>query len=107
MTSCSDNVSKNQLPGVYIWNNFEKGRLTINSDSTYSYQFDLTLNDTIQNIGTWEFDARLQEISFNNFRFNKNEGPIGVWISRVRIRKNEIHLIYASDSNIYLKKTNK
>lgn len=104
LISCSDIVSENQLPGEYIWNNSEKGKLTINSDMTYSYKFDLDLNDSTQNVGTCELDSKLQEMHFNNFRFTEKEGTKGVWISRVRIRYKEIHLIYASDSNIYLKK---
>jgi hypothetical protein len=104
LTSCSDKITKNQLAGVYIWNNSQNGKLTINSDMTYSYKFDLDLNDSTQNVGTCEFDSKLQEIHFNNFRFTERDGATGVWISRVRIRKNEIQLNYASDSNIYLKK---
>lgn len=104
LTSCSDKVSNNQLSGVYIWNNSENGKLTINSDSTYSYIFNVDRNKTKPNLGTWEFDSRLQEVNFNNFRFTEREGRKGIWISRVRIKNNEIHLIYASDSNIYLKK---
>ena len=104
LTSCSEKITKNQLSGVYVWNNSQNGKLTINSDATYSYKFDLGLNDTTQNIGTWEFDSTLQEIHFDNFRFTEREGLKGVWISRIRIRNDEIQLIYASDSDIYLKK---
>jgi len=104
LTSCSDKVVNNQLPGVYIWNNSQNGKLIINNDSTYSYKFDFMQSDTIQNIGTWEFDSTLQEIHFNNFRFSEREGPKGVWISRVRFRNDEIQLNYASEEGIYLKK---
>ncbi len=104
LTSCSDRITKNQLIGIYSWNNSQKGELTINSDLSYSYKFDLVQNDTIQNTGTWEFDSLKQEILFHDFRFSIDDKVKGIWISRVREKNQQIHLIYASDSDIYLKK---
>jgi hypothetical protein len=103
--SCAEKVSQNELPGLYEWNNTQKGQLIINQDLTYIYKFDFKMNDTLQNISNWEYDSIMQEIQFHNFRFTPSEGGKGVWISRVRKKNNEIHLIYASDSDIYLVKT--
>ena len=103
LISCSDKVSQSDLSGTYKWNNSQKGNLIINNDFTYLYKFDLVLDDSIKNIGTWEFDSTLQEIRFHNFAFTREEVK-GIWISRVRMRNEEIQLIYASDSDIYLKK---
>jgi len=102
--SCSDKVSQLELSGAYNWNNSQKGNLIINSDLTYIYEFDLGVHDTTRNIGTWEFDSTKQEVHFHDFRFSERDTQKGIWISRVRIRNNEIQLVYASDSDIYLRR---
>jgi hypothetical protein len=102
LLSCS--LSKTELIGSYSWNNGQKGQLTIYSDLTYSYNFDIDMTDSLMNIGTWEFDSINREISFHDFKFSRNDHIKGTWISRVQKKKDDIHLMYASDSDIYLKK---
>jgi hypothetical protein len=100
--SCS--LSQKELIGLYDWNNGQKGQLKINPNNTYSYNFNLDENDAIKNTGTWEFDSLNKKIMFYDFKFSQKDNDNGTWISRVRKSRNEIHLIYASDSEIYLNK---
>lgn len=102
--SCSDMINKNEIVGNYDWNNSQKGQLTIDPDMTYTYYFDLSKNDTLQNTGTWIIDTIKNEIQFHDFKFSFVESKKGVWISRVRRKNGVIQLIYASDNNIYLRK---
>jgi hypothetical protein len=100
--SCS--LSQTEMIGLYDWNNGQKGQLKINPNNTYSYYFNLEDSDTIKNTGIWEFDSVNKIIIFHDFKFSQKDNNNGTWISRVHKSKNEIHLMYASDSDIYLKK---
>lgn len=96
-------MAREKIPGQYVWNEGEAGTLDVNADGTYHYWISET-TPRLENYGTWELDTVSNAIIFEDFRFLTDGLPGGRWRSRLRSEDNEVHLMYARDSNIYLKK---
>ncbi len=106
LTSCVrqyDKVPRERIIGRYVWNEDQAGALDVNDDGTYRYWM---YEDTakLENFGTWELDSVSNAVAFDNFSFLTDDLPRGVWVSELRSQNNEVQLMYADDSNTYLKK---
>lgn len=101
--SCSSKITNEELIGKYCWNNSENGVLEIFDNGAYKYEIK-TNGQILENTGTWKLDSNINEIHFYEFSFISDKQKKGTWISRIRQRDNEIHLMYASEENIYLRK---
>jgi hypothetical protein len=104
LLSCSSKVSNEELVGKYCWSSLENGELEIFDDGTYRYHIKSDSSQIKENIGTWSLSSNNREIQFSEFSFISDGFGKGTWISRIKKRDNEVHLIYASEENIYLKK---
>jgi len=103
LTSCGDRIEREKLIGRYVWNDGRIDTLELRADGTYDY-WTFKPGRKLANSGTWKLNSILNEIEFDNFRFLTNHDPEGSWFSRLRSRDNEVHLMYATGSDIYLKK---
>ncbi len=104
LLSCSSKISKEDLIGTYSWNNSQNGKLEILDNGTYKYQVNIGNRQINKNEGTWTLGSNNREIRFSDFSFITDGLGKGIWISRIKKKENEVHLIYASEENIYLKK---
>ena len=101
-TSCGDVVDKERLPGRYLFSHWGKDTLDLKTDGTYYYRVYVD-NKRLEHTGTWKLNSLGNEITFEDFTF-LTEGTKGNWQSKLRTNDDEIHLMYASDENIYFKK---
>ena len=62
-------------------------------DHTFRHYFN---NKT--NSGTWKLNSTGNEVAFDNFKFNSDNGR-GVWYSRIILTNGEIHLNVNSDKS--------
>lgn len=104
LTSCSSNIKKEKLIGRYIWNDQRTDTLEVRADGTYEYWTFLP-GRKFANSGNWKFNSLLNEVEFEreNFPFIKNHKAEGSWISKIQIKNNETRLLYASETDTYLK----
>ena len=105
LTSCGDRIGKEKLLGRYVWNDGRLDTLELRADDTYEY-WAYKPGRKIANSGTWKLNSLLNEVEFEkeNFPFLVEHSPEGSWFSRLRSRDNEVHLMYATDRDLYLKR---
>ncbi|XHR97704.1 hypothetical protein ACFJIV_14210 [Mucilaginibacter sp. UC70_90] len=104
--SCSNNIDPNQLAGTYITNNGSSESIIITKDHAYKHIFRTKSGCAFENKGTWTYDSRTKQISFNYFIFQLDM-PAGTWVSKVKTTyKGEIRLIYSSEEDLYYMKNN-
>lgn len=105
LTSCGDRIEREKLIGRYAWSDGRIDTLELRADGSYEY-WTFAPGRKFANSGKWKLNPILNEVEFEleNFPFLKNHVPDGSWFSRLRSRDNEVHLMYATDSDIYLKK---
>ncbi len=110
LTNCREKsleVQIDSLPGKYCLNEGNNmDSLFLFGNSTYNHKFFLSENEIYESKGSWRFDSINYEISFYNFIFYNQMGPInqpgGVWYSKVYLTKEgEIQLIYSRENAIY------
>jgi hypothetical protein len=106
LTSCGDKIEREKLIGRYAWNDGRIDTLEVRADGTYEY-WTFKPGQKLKNYGTWKLNSILNEVEFEkeNFPFLKDHVENGSWYSRLRVKDNEIHLLY-SGSNSYLRKVN-
>src|SRR5438105_2298548 len=105
LTSCGDSIKREKLIGRYVWNDGRIDTLELRVDGTYEY-WTIKPGRKLANSGTWKFNSILNEVEFKNFRFLTNGFPEGNWFSRIRLKENEVHLMYSADPRAYLKQIN-
>lgn len=107
ITSCTDKVDKNNIPGQYIFAHLNQDTIDINSDGTYRHH-SFKNGQTLENSGRWSLNSSGSEITFESFTFMADKSQMGNWISKIKLEGKEIQLIYSSDSNdsYYKKMTN-
>ena len=105
LTSCGDRIEREKLIGQYAWNDGRIDTLELSADGSYEY-WTFAPGRKFANSGKWKLNPILNEVEFEleNFPFLTNHVPEGSWFSRLRSRDNEVHLMYTTDSDIYLKK---
>lgn len=101
--SCGEKVDKEQLYGHYELSHWSKDTLELKTDGTYYYRIYLD-NRKLENSGNWKLNVTGNEIKFEKFSFLGDGLPKGNWFSKLRTDGDEIHLMYASEENIYFKK---
>lgn len=103
LTSCGDRIGKEKLPGRYVWNDGCLDTLELRADGRYEY-WAYKPGRKIANSGTWKVNSILNEVEFEkeNFPFLAEHVPLGSWFSRLRSRDNEVHLLYATNRDLYL-----
>ena len=105
LTSCAEaKIEREKLIGRYVWNDGRIDTLELRADGSYEYST-FKPGRKLANSGKWKFDSAVNEVEFarENFPFLKDHVPEGSWFSRARIRGNEVHLMYTTDGDIYLK----
>ena len=102
MTSCGDKIDEEKLYGQYVFSHWSKDTLDIRPNGTYYYRTYVE-DKILKNEGNWKLNSIGTEINFENFSFLTN-GLKGNWYSLIRTQDAEIHLMYASEENIYFKK---
>ena len=104
LTSFGDRVEREKLIGRYVCNDGRIDTLELRGDGSYEY-WTFKPGRKIAHSGTWKLNSLLNEVEFEleNFPFLKSHAPEGSWYSRIRTRGSEIHLMYATDSDLYLK----
>lgn len=102
--SCGETVEREQLFGRYVWNDERMDTLEIRPDGTYEYWMS-TSGQKLKNYGTWKFDSasNLVEFELENFPFIKSHAKGQSWFSKARLKNNEVQLMYAPGSDLYLK----
>jgi hypothetical protein len=103
LVSCGEKFEEEQLYGEYELNHWSKDTLELKKGGTYFYRTYLN-NRKLENSGKWELNANGNEIRFENFSFPGEAFSKGNWFSKLKTDGNEIHLMYASEENIYFKK---
>jgi hypothetical protein len=102
--ACS-HIKKDNVPGRYVWNDGRTAdTLEIRVDGTYEYWTFLP-GQKIANSGAWKFDSTRNEIEFEreNFPFLNDHIQEGSWVPEMRLKNNEIRLLYPSTGENYLK----
>jgi hypothetical protein len=103
LLACGDRVEREELIGIYTCSEGGTDILELNDDGTYRYKINV-LGREMENSATWKLTV-FNEVQFEDFTFLRDPSlPKGNWFSRLRSQDNEIHLMYASDSNIYFTK---
>jgi hypothetical protein len=105
LASC-DKVDRYELPGRYVFTHWNRDTIDVKQDGTYRH-YTFAHGHKLSNTGTWKLNSNGSEVTFENFSFLTDNMPPGLWISRIRIDEEEIHLMYASDINAYFKKMEK
>ena len=103
LTSCGDRVEKENLPGRYIFTHWGQDTIDIKGDGTYRH-YTFFSGKQLENIGTWNLNSNGTEIQFVEFSFLPDYMPTGNWYSRLRVDRDQVHLMYASDINAYYRK---
>ncbi|MEZ4945408.1 MAG: hypothetical protein R2804_07780 [Cyclobacteriaceae bacterium] len=104
LTSCGENVAKEDLPGQYVFTHWGRDTIDIKSDGTYRH-YTFASGRQLENTGTWKLNSIGDEVLFENFSFLTDTMQTGNWYSRLRVDGEEIHLMYASDINAYYRKS--
>ncbi|HCM76992.1 MAG TPA: hypothetical protein DIS90_11455 [Cytophagales bacterium] len=103
----SSEVQINLLPGKYCFNEGNSNdSLFLFENRSYTHKFFLSETEIYKSKGSWRFDSLTNKISFYDFIFYNEMGPInesgGVWNSKIHITKEgEIRLIYSRENGIY------
>lgn len=110
LTNCREKsleVQIDLLPGKYCFNEGNNNdSLFLFDNSTYYHKFLLSKTEIYESKGSWRFDSINYEISFYDFIFYNEKGPInqsgGVWYSKVHVTsEHEIRLIYSRENGIF------
>lgn len=99
LSSCGDKVEREMLPGRYVFTHWTKDTIDIKYDGTYEH-FIFADGKRIVNSGTWKLNSTGNEIKFENFSDHSRRSN-GNWFARLRVKGQEIHLMYADDINAY------
>jgi len=110
LTNCREKsleIEINLLPGKYCFNEGNNNdSLFLFEDKRYIHRYFLSETDIYETKGYWQFDSLSKKISFYDFIFYNEMGPInesgGVWNSKVYLTEDgEIRLIYSRENGIF------
>lgn len=104
-------VQSEALLGKYRFN--EAGgidSLLLNKDGSYLHKSILSNKQTFESRGIWRYDSIEQKVTFNDFIFYNEKGPVnqpgGVWNSKVYMTSDgEVRLNYSRENGIFYYKT--
>jgi hypothetical protein len=104
LASCQDSLQKKDLIGFYVFSTWNRDTLELHENGTYSHYM-LDSGKRIIDSGSWTLNEAKTEVKFENFSFSLLEKEsTGSWFSKLRINDDAIHLMYASEENIYYEK---
>ena len=105
LSACTgDLVRKERLTGRYVFQINNQDTIDVNSDDTY-VNYKWWGGKRLENSGTWIYDSINGAVVFQKFSFltdtiefrDSTFARIGNWVTRIELKDNEIHFIYATD----------
>lgn len=110
LIACRDKsleIQTEMLPGKYCFNEgTNDDSLILYKSKAYVHKYISSKMEVFESQGKWEYDSAALKMSFYDFIFYNESGPInspgGVWHSRLHITsEGEIRLMYSRENNIF------